>query len=658
MVNLGWAEKVNIRVLDPHKASISRAVVEVKEFASGEKQSTHTDIAGRVSLTVILPVEIVINFNGFEPLVYKLEKPSNEEIVLQLKLPSYNTKLDVVVCDLPSLEVSAGNALEIDRAGARTILDAVEKIVPGAFITRRGVMGYGIATNGTGMVSIRGIGEQPNSAILMVVDGRPDFQGLMGHPLPDFYSLSGTDSVSITQGPGSVLYGSNAMGGVIEVNPSRPQEKMTTRISTSFGSYSSGQHSLFNGAKVGAASYSVALGYDHTRGDRDRSAFRAEDGAFTFGYDFSSSWKTSVQGRYGHFYVEDPGPTISPLSNSSAQVGRGGFSFAVDNVLPRTWGYARVYSSYGKNIISNGFCSNDNAKGVRIQQSFMLTPRLTLEGGTDVVTYGGIAQDYKLNYGEHHIADAAGFSRVQWAPYDFLRFNTGIRYDHNSLHGGILVPEFGATYFLKQNWSITAAVGKGFRNPTIRELFLFPAPNPFLMPEKLWNYQLSLQTTLRPNLVCWVTGYYADLSNLIITTGRYPNLSLSNAGNAVNRGIEGNVSWKLSKHIAFSSGYALVRSNNLGPSIPQHKYNYSMDLSVKRAFVHIGGSAVSPMWADIRHVRKLGGYNLTSIKCILPIKTHYNFFTMVDNLFNHRYEVLADYPMPGINFMSGMNLNF
>ena len=138
--------------------------------------------------------------------------------------------MQVIVSEPAPVETTAiGTAIEIDRGGARTVFDAVDQLVPGAFVTRRGVMGYGIATNGTGSVSIRGVGASPNTGVLIVVDGRPDMQGLMGHPLPDFYSLSNAQSVSVTEGPASVLYGSNAMGGAIEIVPSKPAGGTHTR---------------------------------------------------------------------------------------------------------------------------------------------------------------------------------------------------------------------------------------------------------------------------------------------------------------------------------------------------------------------------------------------------------------------------------------------
>ena len=166
-------------------------------------------------------------------------------------------------------------------------------------------------------------------------------QGLMGHPLPDFYSLSNVASINVTEGPASVLYGSNAMGGAIEVIPAQPEAGMHTRLTTSLGSFMTGQHRLSHGAKFDRGFYALNAGIDHTRGERESAAYRSQDGSVGIGYDLSSAWKTSLQGRYGHFHVEDPGALQTPLANSYANVGRGGFSLNLDNAYSRTWGYSR-----------------------------------------------------------------------------------------------------------------------------------------------------------------------------------------------------------------------------------------------------------------------------------------------------------------------------
>ena len=653
-----------LRVVDLQGLPIANATVEIRRVrAGGRPMTVTTDANGNAQVHFEPPAEVRVTATGFDPLVQNQATSPQGVVTLRLRPATIHTTVDVVVRDSPALGThltSVGSALEIERSGARTVFDAVEKLVPGAFVTRRGVMGYGIATNGTGIVTIRGIGESPNTAILVVLDGRPDYQGLMGHPLPDFYSLSDAESVSVTQGPQSVLYGSNAMGGAIEIKPSRPREGRHTQVSSSFGNYYSGQHRLMHGAKFARGFYSLTGGIAHTQGDRPNSAFHSQDGTLALGYDMSRAWRASLQGRYGHFNVEDPGPVQTPTAGSYARVGRGGFSFDLSNTTGRSWGYARIFSSYGHHMLWDGFRSIDHTTGVRVHQNFVLTPQLTLEGGMEITTYGGRARNLRsrLDFGEHQLTDAAGFARTVWRPTNRLHLNAGLRYEHNSLYGGITVPEFGVSYRLTDKYSISATSARGFRNPTIRELYLFPAPNPDLRPEHLWNYQATVHARPRAGWSAWVTGYYADLSDLITTTGRFPNLKLANLGRSVNRGIEANVRWQPARRLGFNSGYAYLHSTNLGPYIPQHKLNYAMDLDFGRAFVHLGGMTVGHRWADAGRTSQLGGFTLATLKFTVPVRENLSLFTLVDNLFDRRYEVVTGYPMPGLNAMGGIDIRF
>ncbi|MCL5742698.1 MAG: TonB-dependent receptor [Acidobacteria bacterium] len=650
-------DTIRIRLLDPQDSSIPGARVEVR--AGDAPAITGVSAAdGSAVFTAGIPAEVTIYAAGFEPVRRRIV--SAGPVTVRMHPATIRSSVDVVVRDEPDRVTTVGTNLEIERTGARTVFDAVEQVVPGAFVTRRGVMGYGIANNGTGGVSIRGVGSSPNTGVLVVVDGRPDFQGLMGHPLPDFYSLSDAGTVTVVEGPASVLYGSNAMGGVVEVKNWEPAERMSTRLTSSFGSFYTGQHRLSHGARFRRGFYSLNAGIAHTKGDRPSSAFRNQDGTLTAGYDLSRVWKASIEGRYGHFHVEDPGPVVAPLSNSYARVGRGGFSANLDNATSRAWGYLRTYSSYGNHFITDGFRSTDHTTGIRIDESVALTPRIILETGSDVVRYGGAARNVRqvIDYGRHDLTDAAGFARAQWTATPRLHVNSGVRYERNSLFGSIAVPEFGAAYTLADGYAISAEAGKGFRNPTIRELYLFPAPNPSLLPERLWNYQVSFQAHPARSLSASVTAFYADLTNLIVAMGWFPNMRLENSGGAINRGVETTLRWRAGRRFSAQAGYAYLRSTNLAPYLPEHKLNYSIEYDAGRALVYFGGMSVSRRWADLSHTRTLDPYTLGTLKITVPLNSKWRLFTALDNLFNSAYQVVPGYPMPGVNAAGGFTVSF
>ena len=149
-----------LRVLDPHGLAVPGAAVEFRGAGGTLRLTTAQD--GTLTAPLEPPLEIRVSATGFETAIRRIEAPPAGELVLRLRPATVRTSIEVRVRDeLPG----TGTAPEIDRSGARTVFDAVERLVPGAFVTRRGVMGYGIATNGTGIVTIRGIGESPNTGV-------------------------------------------------------------------------------------------------------------------------------------------------------------------------------------------------------------------------------------------------------------------------------------------------------------------------------------------------------------------------------------------------------------------------------------------------------------------------------------------------------------
>jgi outer membrane cobalamin receptor len=654
------AQEITFRVVDPQNAAVPSAALEIRSvIASPKVFSGVTDAQGTLTVNADLPLEVQVTAPGFESLRQKVESNTPGGIRLQLVPAALHTTIDVVVHDAPAAETTVEQtALEIDRGGARTVFDALENLVPSAYVTRMGILGLGLGESGS--MTLRGLGGSPTTELLVVVDGRPDFMGLMGHPLPDFYTLTDVGSLSVTEGPASVLYGSNAMGGAIEIKPVRPLQGVHTDLVASLGSYYTGQYRLMNGARLGRWLYNLTAGLGHTNGARSNSAFRDQDGTLALGHDLSQSWRTSLEGRYGHFYVEDPGTVDDPLVGNWSRVGRGGFSWDLDNTGSHTWGLARVYSSFGHNMIYDGFRSVDNSVGVRVQQSFLVAPQVTIDGGTDIIHYGGSARDISADYdyGEFHINDYAGFARARYAATKSLQLNAGIRYDDNSHSGDITVPEFGATYRLAENYSVSASVTRGFRNPTIRELYLFPAPTPTLQPERMWNYQATFQARPATKLLAWVTGYYSNIDNLIVTTGSYPNMKMQNTGSGINKGIETHARWQPARRASFNAAYAYLHSTNLAPYSPENRLTYSLDIDATHAFISVGGDTVGHTYSGAMQTSPVSPYTLANFKCTAPVGKHTSLFVTVDNLFNRRYEVLAGYRMPGTNAAGGIDLKF
>jgi hypothetical protein len=212
----------------------------------------------------------------------------------------------------------------------------------------------------------------------------------------------------------------------------------------------------------------------------------------------------------------------APLSNSYARVGRGGFSANLDNSTSRTWGYMRFYQSNGNHYITDGFRSTDETTGFRLSQNFALSREMTAEVGSDVVHYGGHARNVtgKLDYGEHSMTSAAGFSRLQWTPTLRARFPCG-----RALRRPTPLPAPhgpGSRRELHAQGRIHCGGVRFARLPQShdRELYLFRAPNPACSkPRITCGTTRRACTPARRERRREPHGYYADLSDMVVTQG-------------------------------------------------------------------------------------------------------------------------------------------
>ena len=97
------------------------------------------------------------------------------------------TRTETDVRHLP-MTVSVVGRAEIEQSRQSSILPVLNTQVPGFFSTSRGVLGYGVSTGGSGQMSMRGIGGPaqaglPTTGLLVLIDGHPQYMGLMGHPI-------------------------------------------------------------------------------------------------------------------------------------------------------------------------------------------------------------------------------------------------------------------------------------------------------------------------------------------------------------------------------------------------------------------------------------------------------------------------------------------
>jgi outer membrane cobalamin receptor len=146
------------------------------------------------------------------------------------------TRNETDVRYLPT-SISVIDREQIDKSYRESLLPLLTEQVPGFFTTERSILGYGVSTGAAGGMTLRGVGGN-GSELLVLIDGHPQYMGLMGHPISDAYQSMLADKVEVLRGPASVLYGSNAMGGVINIMTRKQREEgIKNNVRVGYGSY-------------------------------------------------------------------------------------------------------------------------------------------------------------------------------------------------------------------------------------------------------------------------------------------------------------------------------------------------------------------------------------------------------------------------------------
>lgn len=591
------------------------------------------------------------------------------------------TRSETDVRHLP-MTVSVVGRPQLEASQQTSVLPVLNSQVPGFFSTSRGVMGYGVATGASGQMSLRGIGGPaqaglPTTGLLVLIDGHPQYMGLMGHPIADAYQTMMAERVEVLRGPASVLYGSNAMGGVINIVTRKMQEDgIRTNINIGAGSYGSIQTEATNRIRKGRFSSTVTASYNRTDGHRADMAFEQYGGYAKLGYDFTDNWKVWGDVNVTRFNATNPGSVMKPYIDNDQRITRGMTSFTLENYYEKTSGALSFFYNWGDHWINDGyqpggeplqyrFNSNDQMLGVSWYQSVQLFQGNRLTVGADYFHFGGEAWNqffdgHRETSANKSLNEVAGYVDFRQDIAAWLTLDAGARVDYHSQTGTEFIPQVGLAFHLPENAEIKAMASKGFRNPTIREMYMFPPQNPDLKPEKLWNYELSFSQRLMDNRLSYgLNVFYINGENLII---RLPNPNGSgmlnqNSGEIENWGAEANVGYQFNPVWSVMANYSWLHMENPVLASPEHKLYGGVNFRKGRWSASTGIQYVKGLYTDLDAATK-ENFVLWDMQGSFKATNYLSFYVRGENLLAQRYEINAGYPMPKATFMGGVNINF
>ena len=592
------------------------------------------------------------------------------------------TRNETDVRHLP-LTVSVIDRQEIEQSMQPSVLPILTQQVPGLFITSRGIMGYGVSNGAAGGIALRGL-SGGSGRMMVLIDGHPQYAGIFGHPISDAYQSFLAERVEVLRGPASVLYGSNAMGGVINiVTRQLHEEGVKTNVNLGYGSFNTLQSEVTNRIRKGRFTSLISGSYNRTDGHRSDMNFEQYGGYAKLGYRVTDNWNLRGDVNVTHFNASYPGPVSAPLLDGDQSITRGMTSFAVENKYGKTSGAASFFYNWGNHWINDGytpskgetpqesrFLSFDNMMGLSLYQSTQFFPGNRITVGFDWFRYGGHAWN-KFVSGEKagttsdlvdkHEDELAGYVDFRQDLGSWLTLDAGVRVDHHSRVGTEWIPQAGLSFHLPRTIELKASASKGFRYPILREMYMFPPQNPDLKPESMWSYELAWAQHLLDNRLSYgINLFYIDGKNLIVTLPN-PNgtgMLNQNTGKIENCGVEGEVAYRIDPHWSVEANYSYLHMENPVVGAPEHKLYAGAQYTHKRWTVSTGVQYIDNLYTTVGDNAQTEEFVLWNLNASFRVNRWLDVWARGENLLAQRYEINAGYPMPKATVMAGMNLNF
>ena len=536
------------------------------------------------------------------------------------------------------------------------------------------MLGYGVSTGAAGGIKVRGIGS--GAEMLVLIDGQPQYAGLMGHPIADAYQTMMAEKVEVLRGPSSVLYSSNAMGGVMNIVTRKiTRDGSHSTFQAEGGSYGTAQAQVSNQTKAGKFSSTAGINYGRTDGHRPNSNFEQYSGFVKLGYDLSEHWKADADVNLTHFKASNPGEETNPYIDNDSKITRGLASVQLANNYGSMSGAIRAFYDWGHHNINDGYhpggtpqtqlyLHNDIMSGITAYESTSLFEGNRITLGVDYQHFGGKAWNKVIATGEHkNLAnkkqdEIAGYLDFRQDLLSLVTLDAGLRVDYHSTAGTELVPQGGLTFHINNDAQIRAMVSKGFRNPTIRELYMFRPANKDLKPECMTNYELAFSNNLFNNsLRLGLSLFYLKADNMITTAmvdGRPQNV---NTGKTENSGVEFEAKYKADKHLSFNTNYSYLHMSNPTSGAPEHKLYVGADYVNGKFSASTGVQYIAGLYLAAGKNADKEYFTLWNLTASYKILKNITAYARGENLLAQKYQTMLGFTMPKATVMAGIKID-
>jgi outer membrane receptor protein involved in Fe transport len=590
-------------------------------------------------------------------------------------------------------------SIDLTNDGISYLAEALPR-APGVTVNQTNPGGYDMT------VSIRGSSDfkigSVNNRVLVFVDNRPVNQPDQGTVNWNMIPAEDIERVEVLRGPASAIYGSAAVGGVINVITKTGRSDHVNRAKVRYGTFNTVDLFLSGGGTVGDADGYVSARRKQSSGYRSNGDYRST-GVFGKGeYDFNPGGILGVASGYSISRGGNPGFVGSSKAGRSRRYNRS------ECFAQAFYDLGRVETrQYNLNLFHAGYkySVSDPDGGNRNRYDSSLT------GGTFTFDHKpwhwfrylvGLDSKYATSESSVFIdvdeayffsRDFAHYMQLEFEPFDWLIFSGGARYDENEISTGqkfaSISPKVGLIIKPTSSTRLRGSFSRGFRVPTIGELYikyessfgLTFQGNPELKPEKIVAYEMGINQDIghTGNLdLVYFTNFYKEIIEF-----RYslPVVS-NNLDGARVRGFELSLQWRalgwLRLHLQGTAlDTALYHQGRVGPLLYRPKLNANAGVGVydhNRWYVgfdlvYVGARPYEDFLAPVaEHTmrdgiivfprKELPDYLIARLVGRWWIAEWLGLSSSANNLFNDQYDLVQDFPAPPITFNVGLEARY
>ncbi|MDK2759695.1 MAG: TonB-dependent receptor, partial [Blastomonas fulva] len=510
------------------------------------------------------------------------------------------------------------------------------------------------------------------------------------------------ERIEVLRGPSSVLWGSQAIGGVINMITRQPTEELAVNLRGEYGYRDTGQLVGNISGKAGPLSASAGAGYFRTdgissfseaRGGTERDGYENYGANGNFNLALSDAISIDARGWYseGRVNIDGfPAPAfafadVNEESRTREIVGYTGINAALfDGRFRNRLGYAYT-DTRRRSIALDGpatetFVGHGRNERIEYQGIFDIAEGWQLTGGLERETSRFSSSSFGAapSLGRARIDSLYG--QIVATPAKGLTLTGGVRHDDHNRFGGATT--FGASGVFapgEGNTAFRASYAEGFKAPSLFQL-QSDFGNQQLQPERSKGWDAGItQSLVEGRLQASATYFRRNSSDLIIfvscvapLTGicaNRPSGTYDNVARARAEGVEIGLTMQPVDALRLQANYTYTDATNRSPGNanfgrqlvrrPQHSmtalidYRWGFGLETGVTLTHVGAN-----FDNANNSRKVEGYVLADLRASFPLTERIDIYGRVENLFDERYETVFRYGSPGRAGYAGVRLRY